>query len=101
TRICRQSPVRQRRPGRLPDQPRTPRSRHSASRPAPGRSGAPAVSSAVVFGSVPFDAPWLTEHNLAVALADRLPVEWVDPPHSPLTRGRTRPADVRAPFPVV
>jgi glycosyltransferase involved in cell wall biosynthesis len=43
---------------------------------------------AVVFGSVPFATPWLTEHNLAWALRQRMPVDWVDPPRSPLTPQR-------------
>jgi len=43
-----------------------------------------------VFGSVPFTAPWLTEHNLAWALHRRTAVSWVDPPHSPLTPLRAR-----------
>jgi glycosyltransferase involved in cell wall biosynthesis len=46
------------------------------------------MSGAVVFGSVPFAAPWLTEHNLAAALGRRMPVDWVDPVRSPLTRRR-------------
>jgi glycosyltransferase involved in cell wall biosynthesis len=38
-----------------------------------------------VFGSIPFDRPWLTEHNLAAALAGHAEVSWVDPPRSPLS----------------
>ena len=54
--------------------------------------------SAVVFGSVPFATPWLTEHNLAAAIARRMPVDWVDPVRSPLTRGRAEAA--ATPLPV-
>ena len=54
-----------------------------------------------VFGSVPFAAPWLTEHNLAWALHRRTAVEWIDPPRSPLTPVRARLArrSARAPAP--
>jgi teichuronic acid biosynthesis glycosyltransferase TuaH len=40
--------------------------------------GAP--DSYVIFGTVPWDAPWLTEHNLAHALAERHRVLFVEPP---------------------
>lgn len=47
----------------------------------------------VFYGSVPWAYLWLTEQNLAHALADRHKVLYVDPPMSPLTpfryRGRT------------
>jgi glycosyltransferase involved in cell wall biosynthesis len=65
------------------------------------------MTDAVVFGSVPFAAPWLTEHNLAWALQRRMPIDWVDPPQSPLTpvrdllagrpRGSTTALRVRRP----
>jgi teichuronic acid biosynthesis glycosyltransferase TuaH len=39
----------------------------------------------VVFGTVPWDSPWLTEHNLASALAARRRVLYVEPPVSVLS----------------
>jgi teichuronic acid biosynthesis glycosyltransferase TuaH len=39
----------------------------------------------VVYGTVPWDSPWLTEHNLAAALARRHRVLFVEPPLTPLT----------------
>jgi teichuronic acid biosynthesis glycosyltransferase TuaH len=39
----------------------------------------------VVYGTVPWDRPWLTEHNLAHALARNHRVLFVEPPVSPLT----------------
>jgi teichuronic acid biosynthesis glycosyltransferase TuaH len=39
----------------------------------------------VVFGTVPWDTPWLTEQNLAHALSRRRRVLYVDPPITPLT----------------
>jgi teichuronic acid biosynthesis glycosyltransferase TuaH len=39
----------------------------------------------VVFGTVPWDTPWLTEQNLAHALARRRRVLYVEPPITPLT----------------
>jgi glycosyltransferase involved in cell wall biosynthesis len=39
----------------------------------------------VVYGTVPWDSPWLTEHNLASALARRHRVLFVEPPLTPLT----------------
>jgi teichuronic acid biosynthesis glycosyltransferase TuaH len=39
----------------------------------------------VVYGTVPWDSPWLTEHNLASTLARRHRVLFVEPPLTPLT----------------
>lgn len=39
----------------------------------------------VIYGTAPWDAPWLTEQNLAYALAKRHPVLYVEPPLTPLT----------------
>jgi teichuronic acid biosynthesis glycosyltransferase TuaH len=39
----------------------------------------------VAYGTVPWDSPWLTEHNLASALARRHRVLFVEPPLTPLT----------------
>lgn len=39
----------------------------------------------VVYGTAPWDAPWLTEHNLAHALAARHRVLFVEPAVTPLT----------------
>ena len=39
----------------------------------------------IVYGTVPWDRPWLTEHNLAHALARSSPVLFVEPPVTPLT----------------
>lgn len=60
------------------------------------------AEAAVVTGSVPFETPWLTEHNLAAALARQGPVVWLDPPRSPATllRARRHRSGPRAPGPV-
>ena len=55
----------------------------------------------VVYGSVPWDTPWLTEQNLAAALAEHRPVLYVEPPITPLTPfryglGRDSPRLARA-----
>lgn len=48
----------------------------------------------VFYGSVPWDTPWLTEQNLARALAGRHRVLYVEPAVTPLTPLRSeRPAD--------
>jgi teichuronic acid biosynthesis glycosyltransferase TuaH len=39
----------------------------------------------VVYGTVPWDSPWLTEHNLASTLARRHRVLFVEPPLTPLS----------------
>ena len=39
----------------------------------------------VVYGTAPWDSPWLTEHNLADALARRASVLYVEPPVTPLS----------------
>lgn len=45
----------------------------------------------VIHGTAPWTAPWLTEHNLAYALAGRHPVLFMEPPATPLTPLRQRP----------
>lgn len=44
-----------------------------------------AVPDYVVYGTAAWDAPWLTEHNLAHALAGDRRVLYVEPPVTPLT----------------
>jgi teichuronic acid biosynthesis glycosyltransferase TuaH len=51
----------------------------------------------VVYGTTPWDDAWLTEHNLAHALAERHRVLYVEPPVTPLSPLRRRDrAEVRA-----
>jgi teichuronic acid biosynthesis glycosyltransferase TuaH len=54
---------------------------------APPFTGRPRT--VLVAGSVPFDSPWLTDQNLATALAEKAGVLYVEPPISPLTPFRT------------
>lgn len=45
----------------------------------------PRIRDVVVYGTVAWDRPWLTEQNLAHALARRRRVVYVEPPLTPLT----------------
>ena len=53
--------------------------------PDPLVDAGPAGYDYVVFGTVPWDSPWLTEHNLAHALGTTRRVLYVEPPLTPLT----------------